>query len=67
MLTDLISYLFQDENITMSDDDQKNLMMPLNWLEAKIQRIRKFAIESANGLNYKEESEGATIHILNDK
>jgi hypothetical protein len=47
---DLIHYLFQDMEHAGESKSQKNAVVPLKWLEAKIQRIRKVAIESSKSL-----------------
>jgi len=66
ILSDLITYLYQDiENVGSSQASQKNQVLPLKWLEAKIQRIRKMAIESNRSLSLQQDDIKA--YLLDEK
>lgn len=67
VFTDLIQYLFKEEAAAVSDSDSKNLVMPLKWLEAKIQRIRKIAIESTKSLNFMEKENEISVMYLDEE
>lgn len=51
VFNELIPYLFMDIESTGKSSGQKNQVLPIKWLEAKIQRIRKVAIESSRSLS----------------
>lgn len=55
VFNDLIPYLFMDIESTGKSSGQKNQVLPIKWLEAKIQRIRKVAIESSRSLSLQED------------
>jgi len=60
LLNGLIQKLWQANN-----DNQKVEVIPLNWMEAKIQKIRKLAVESTKQLGL--ESWDTTVYLIDKK
>ena len=66
VLEDLMAYLYQDiKSISSKPRGASNQVVPVKWLEAKLQNMRKLAIETNRSLNL--EKEDIKAFLLNKK
>ena len=66
VLDDLMAYLYQDiQSISSKPRGTSNQVVPVKWLEAKLQNMRKLAIETNRSLNL--EKEDIKAFLLNKK
>ena len=66
LLEDLMAYLYQDiKSISSKPRAASNHVVPVKWLEAKLQNMRKLAIETNRSLNL--EKEDVKVFLLNKK
>jgi len=65
-LQDLISFLYQDiERLAKNTTSSSTSVIPINWLESKIENIRKKAIESTKSLSVDDQD--VQVKVLANK
>lgn len=62
---ELVTYLFTEADDKKAAAGKDNQVMPIKWLEAKIQRMRKIAIESSKSLSH--QTDDVKAYLMDEK